>query len=63
MAKLILDILDKPHDLITFVEDRKGHDWRYAVDSSPTRALGWAPKVEFEQGLKETVEWYKERYV
>lgn len=62
VAKMILDILDKPHDLITLVEDRKGHDWRYAVDSSETRTLGWAPKMEFEDGLRETVEWYREKY-
>ncbi|MDA0375909.1 MAG: dTDP-glucose 4,6-dehydratase [bacterium] len=62
VAKMILDIVDKPHDLITFVEDRKGHDWRYAVDSSETRTLGWAPKMEFEQGLQETIAWYKAKY-
>lgn len=62
VAKMILDILGKPHDLITFVEDRKGHDWRYAVNSAPTRALGWAPKVEFREGLKQTIEWYAIRY-
>lgn len=62
VAKMILDILGKPHDLITFVEDRKGHDWRYAVDSSETRTLGWAPQVSFEDGLKQTVEWYKQKY-
>ncbi|MAE68509.1 MAG: dTDP-glucose 4,6-dehydratase [Candidatus Peribacteraceae bacterium] len=62
VAKMILDILGKPHDLISFVEDRLGHDWRYAVDSSQTRTLGWEPKVNFEEGLKETIEWYKEKY-
>ncbi len=62
VAKMILTLLDKPHDLITFVEDRKGHDWRYAVDSSGTRTLGWSPKMDFEQGLKETIDWYKGRY-
>ena len=61
VAKMILDILGKPHDLITFVTDRPGHDWRYAVDSAPTRALGWEPKVSFEDGLKKTVEWYQKQ--
>ena len=61
VAKMVLDLLGKPHELITFVEDRKGHDWRYAVDSSETRTLGWAPKKEFEDGLKETIEWYRHR--
>ncbi len=62
VAKMILKILGKPEDLIEFVEDRKGHDWRYAVDSSGTRTLGWSPKMDFEQGLKETIDWYKGRY-
>lgn len=62
VAKMILNILGKPHDLLTFVEDRKGHDWRYAVDSSETRTLGWAPRMVFEDGLRETIEWYKKRY-
>lgn len=62
VAKMILDILGKPHDLISFVEDRKGHDWRYAVDSSATRALGWAPSVQFEDGLRKTVDWYTQKY-
>jgi dTDP-glucose 4,6-dehydratase len=59
VATMILDILKKPHSLISFVKDRLGHDWRYAVDSSVTRKLGWAPKVTFEEGLKQTVEWYR----
>jgi dTDP-glucose 4,6-dehydratase len=63
VAKMILDILGKPHDLLSFVEDRAGHDWRYAVDSSKTRDLGWQPKVQFEEGLKETIDWYKAKYV
>ncbi len=58
VANMILDLLGKPHDLITFVLDRPGHDWRYALESSSTRALGWKPKVSFEEGLKRTVEWY-----
>jgi len=62
VATMILDILGKPHDLISFVEDRKGHDWRYAVDSSETRTLGWAPKIEFEEGLKQTIVWYTKKY-
>ena len=60
-AKKALDAIGKSHDLISFVKDRPGHDWRYALDSSTTKALGWAPKVSFEEGLKQTVEWYKNR--
>ncbi len=62
VAKKVLDELGKPHDLISFVTDRPGHDWRYALDSSNTRELGWKPKVSFEEGIKKTVEWYKKRY-
>lgn len=62
VAKLVLDILDKPYDLITFVEDRPGHDYRYSLDISKIRDLGWNPKVEFKRGLQKTVKWYKENY-
>jgi dTDP-glucose 4,6-dehydratase len=45
--------------LITFVRDRPGHDFRYAIDASATRReLGWAPRHTFETGLRETVRWY-----
>ncbi len=45
-------------ELIRHVADRPGHDRRYAVDSGPLRRLGWAPQVDFTQGLRETVQWY-----
>ncbi len=63
VAKAILTILKKPESLLSFVKDRPGHDWRYALDSSPLRKLGWKPKVGFEEGLKKTVEWYRKRFV
>ena len=47
--------------MIEYVEDRPGHDRRYALDSSKTRALGWAPMHTLEQRLAETVEWYRAR--
>jgi dTDP-glucose 4,6-dehydratase len=49
-----------PHErLITFVEDRPGHDLRYAIDPSRIREeLGWQPSVTLEEGLRRTVEWY-----
>ena len=53
----ILDILGK-EDLIEFVEDRPGHDIRYSLDSSKVRELGWKCRHKFEEGLKETIEWY-----
>jgi dTDP-glucose 4,6-dehydratase len=46
---------------IAFVEDRPGHDWRYAIDSRTIRReLGWAPRESFEEGLAKTVQWYLE---
>ena len=53
----ILRIIGEP-DLIEFVEDRPGHDLRYSLDSSKIRELGWKPGHKFEEGLKETIEWY-----
>jgi len=58
---LLLKILDKPESLLTRVTDRLGHDRRYAVDFTKTnRELGWSPEIPFEQGLTETVAWYRE---
>jgi len=62
ITHLILELLNKPESLITFVEDRLGHDRRYSLDSTKTRKLGWKPQFSFEEALKETVEWYKENY-
>ena len=60
VAKKILNLMGKNDDEIEYVKDRAGHDFRYAIDSSKTRnELGWEPKIDFETGLKETVEWYK----
>ncbi len=59
VVKTILNQLNKPEDLIEFVEDRKGHDLRYAIDSSKVeRELGWNLTYNFEEGIKETVDWY-----
>ena len=58
VARRILAAMDAPSDLIQFVPDRPGHDRRYAMDSGLIRALGWAPEVDFAEGLKRTVRWY-----
>ena len=59
VVSYLLKIMEKP-DLAEFVEDRPGHDIRYSLDSSKIKKLGWKPKHGFEDGLKETVEWYLE---
>ncbi len=61
VAKQILVLLGKPESLLTFVADRPGHDWRYALDATTCHALGWRPKVGFDEGLRDTVEWYRAR--
>lgn len=59
VAEQIVAALGKSSSLIRFVRDRPGHDRRYAIDCSRLRALGWSPQVAFEEGLKQTVEWYR----
>ena len=61
VVRRILDLTGASPDLVRHVEDRPGHDRRYAVDSSKLRALGWSPQHSFDGGgLEETVEWYRE---
>jgi dTDP-glucose 4,6-dehydratase len=55
----ILELTDRPASLIEPVRDRPGHDRRYALDTSKARALGWAPTVDFAEGLAATVQWYR----
>jgi len=59
ITDIILKELGKPKSLITFVEDRKGHDRRYALSIDKIRSLGWSPKHTFEQAMAETIAWYK----
>jgi dTDP-glucose 4,6-dehydratase len=56
----ILALMGKPPSLIERVADRLGHDRRYALDTTKLRGTGWAPQVPFEQGLSDTVEWYRQ---
>lgn len=67
IVKTICDIMDELHNqpigtaqnLITFVKDRAGHDHRYAIDASKIeKELGWTPSLQFEKGIKETIQWY-----
>ncbi|GIO35113.1 dTDP-glucose 4,6-dehydratase [Paenibacillus albilobatus] len=59
IVKTILAELNKPESLITYVQDRPGHDRRYGIDPTKiTQELGWKPKHNFETGIKETIQWY-----
>jgi dTDP-glucose 4,6-dehydratase len=69
VVKAVCGLLDESHprrkgsytDLIAFVNDRPGHDWRYAMDTAKIAAeLGWKPKETFDTGLQKTVQWYLE---
>jgi dTDP-glucose 4,6-dehydratase len=60
LTHTLLELLGKPRSLIRHVEDRPGHDRRYAIDCTKIeRELGWRPRVTFEQGLRETIGWYR----
>ena len=60
IVKLILQTSGKGEELITYVQDRPGHDRRYAIDNTKiTTELGWKPQYTFEQGIAETIEWYQ----
>ena len=59
IVKIILKLLGKGEDHITYVKDRPGHDRRYAIDSSKIMSeLGWAPKYQFDGGIEKTIKWY-----
>jgi dTDP-glucose 4,6-dehydratase len=60
VVEVILATLDRPWSLVRQVADRPGHDRRYAMDGSRLRALGWAPRFRFEDGMARTVEWYRD---
>ncbi|PFW97074.1 dTDP-glucose 4,6-dehydratase [Bacillus pseudomycoides] len=60
IVETILEKLGKSKNMISFVPDRLGHDWRYAIDSSKLqRELGWKPVYSFTKGLEDTIEWYR----
>ena len=59
IVKKILELINKSEDLIEFVEDRPGHDFRYSMSSEKiSKELGWKPKVNFEKGIQDTIKWY-----
>lgn len=60
LTKNILSVMEKGEDYIEYVNDRPGHDRRYALSSDKIKTLGWAPENDFKTNLKKTVEWYRE---
>jgi dTDP-glucose 4,6-dehydratase len=60
LTHAILGIMGAGDESIQYVTDRPGHDLRYSVDSSKLKGLGWSPQRDFESGLRETVEWYRD---
>ncbi|MEX6700350.1 dTDP-glucose 4,6-dehydratase [Peribacillus frigoritolerans] len=58
VVKTIIETLGKPENLIEFVEDRLGHDKRYAIDPTKLEQLGWKPTYNFETGMAQTIQWY-----
>ncbi len=58
LVRIILNELKKDESLISFVEDRKGHDRRYAISNTKICELGWRPEFEFESGIRNTIKWY-----
>ena len=59
LTHALLRLADRPASLIKMVPDRPGHDLRYCLNTAKLQGLGWTPQVPFEQGLRETVEWYR----
>ena len=61
LTRTLLEVLEKPSSLIRYVQDRPGHDRRYAIDCGKIeRELSWRPTVTFEEGIRDTVKWYRE---
>jgi dTDP-glucose 4,6-dehydratase len=55
----VCKVMGAGHDLISFVKDRPGHDFRYAVDTTKIKNLGWTPGIKFRNGIANTIEWYQ----
>src|SRR5438132_753351 len=60
LTHTLLRLVDRPESLIRQVADRPGHDLRYSLATDKLRRLGWTPQIPFDEGLKETVRWYRE---
>jgi len=60
ITRFILEATGNDESLLRYVSDRLGHDRRYSIDCSKLRALGWAPRIDFQEGLAQTVAWYRD---
>lgn len=60
LTRRILELLSKGEDLIQPIKDRPGHDRRYSIDASKLKALGWAPRMGWDEGMELTVRWYRD---
>jgi dTDP-glucose 4,6-dehydratase len=60
LTRLLLESCDRGWEMVSYVEDRKGHDRRYCLDDSLLRGMGYAPQVAFSEGLHQTVRWYQD---
>ena len=58
LTKMLIELCERDESAITRVDDRPGHDFRYSVDSTRIRDLGWAPQIDLQTGLEATVRWY-----
>ena len=58
VAETVVELMGKPVELIQYVADRPGHDYRYALDVSRISTLGWSPRVDFRSGIEQTIAWY-----
>lgn len=60
LTRMLVELCGRDESAISYVQDRLGHDFRYSVDCSKARALGWEPTTDVSDGLSETVAWYRE---
>ena len=60
LTKMLVALTDRPESLVTKVTDRQGHDARYSLNTEKLRGLGWSPRIPFDEGLRQTVNWYRQ---
>ena len=59
LTRRILELLGKDESSIQLVKDRPGHDFRYSIDAGKLRDLGWSPRMDWDEGVQKTVDWYR----